>query len=380
MGGFAAAHRRASPRWPTRGRRPASSPARTRHRDHSPARRAPAARRAGVRCTDAAGRRSTVAADIVVVRRRPAPHRDRAAARPSCARHPERVVAAPRRRAPARCCVCLGVRGRAARSWPTTTCSSPRLGGQLRPHLRPDRARPGPGLDLRLQAERDRPGGRPGGRREPVRARAGAGRRAHRAAAGRTAQGDRRSSASPTRRSTRSPPGPASPTCAERDRGAPHRRARGLRSTTCNAWQRQRARARRTRCGRAPSSRPGNRIRQGRRAALRGRLHASRASALPMCLISAELVVKRLRGDDAGRAAGARCADPLWSGLPRLPRRACCWRSGLHGPARRPLTAVLLAGRRGAPPSCSPRAGLLPGLGPAASGSASSCTRRDRRS
>ena len=150
----------------------------------------------------------------------------------------------------------------------------------------------------------------PGGSREPLRPRPGAGRHPHRRAAATTARA----------RSTVERTADAAidqvarwagvPTCASGSR-APHGRARGLRAraTTRGAAGRS---ASSTRCARAPSS---------ARATPRRRSTGCSTPAsttvpgvgLPMCLISAELVLKRLTGDRSSAAGGRPMSLLHWS-------------------------------------------------------------------
>ena len=110
-----------------------------------------------------------------------------------------RVVGPARRRARARCSLMLGVDGRAARSSRTTPCSSPTdWRRELRRHLRPEPAHPRARVVVRLPPERDRPHGRAGGAREPVRARPGARRSVARPRRRRRRRRRRRSRPPPT--------------------------------------------------------------------------------------------------------------------------------------------------------------------------------------
>ena len=128
------------------------------------------------------------------------------------------------------------------------------------------------------------------------------------AAAASTAPATRRSRRSPTPRSPRSPPGPACRTSPSGSSCA----ARSARPTSppTSTPGRGGALGPATRCAQSAFLRAAQRLAQGRRAALRRLQHRSRASGLPMCLISAELVLKRLRGDrSTGPLAEPRAQD-----------------------------------------------------------------------
>ena len=198
---------------------------------------------------------------------------------------------------------------------------------QLRADLRRRPADPRPGVVLRLHAERDRPDRRAAGRQEPLRAGPGARRRLDRAGRrGRHRRPPRRAGRR-SRRSRGSPPRPGSPDLERRDRGAPHRRARPTSPRTCTP-------------GSGGALGPAHTLRQSaflrgtnRSRRVHGLLYAGGSSVpgigLPMCLISAENVLKRVRGDrSSGPLAGARrrrAAPPSSTGTPddgtRLPRR-----------------------------------------------------------
>ena len=117
------------------------------------------------------------------------------------------------------------------------------------------------------------------------------------ATAASTAPGDRRSSAiadARDRADRRS--GPASRTSRRGSRcAAPS--GPPTSSTTSNAWQGTRARAGAHPRARARCSAPGNVEHEGRGAATSPAAPTIPGIGLPMCLISAELVLKRLRGD-----------------------------------------------------------------------------------
>ena len=122
--------------------------------------------------------RRTFAADVVVGAA-DLHHLETALLPSSLQTHPQQVW---RRRSPGPGAVLamLGVEGRLPAARPPLAVLHLRLGPQLRRHLRSRRPRPGPRVDLRLQALRERPDRGARRVREPLRPGAGAGRRVHR--------------------------------------------------------------------------------------------------------------------------------------------------------------------------------------------------------
>ena len=253
---------------------------------------------------------------------------------PTLQTHPRAGVAATARPGPGAVLAMLGVEGRLPQLAHHSLFFTSDWDQQLRRHLRPRRPRPGPRVDLRLQALGDRPHRGAGGhartsssssRSRPTRrsARGGDdGQRVRGGGAGRR-RGDR-----PGRRLGRRPR-PARP-----HPGAPHRRPRGLRPPTTTPGAAAPS-ASSTRCARARSSGPGNVSSK-----VDGLLYAGASTVpgvgLPMCLISAELVLKRLQRRPRRRC---RCADrgagrggshePAALGV-----RRACWPSASPGRCR----------------------------------------------
>ena len=166
---------------------------------------------------------------------------------------------------------------------------------ELRRHLRHADARvPDPASLYVCQPSRDRPAVAPDGSREPLRPRPGP-RRPGVGHGGVDGDGDATVERAADRAIAQIAAWAASPTCADR---IVVRRTVGPGdfATDLQLLARQRARARaHPAAERVLPAR--QRLAQGRRASLRRRLARCPGIGLPMCLISAELVLKRLRGD-----------------------------------------------------------------------------------
>ena len=227
-------------------------------------------------------------------------HTETAAAPDRAADLPRGVAGDAGPPAPARCSPCLGVEGELPQLAHHTLFFTADWGQNFGDDLRRRARGARPGVALRLQAAaRPTPTVAPGRLREPLRARADprrpvdrprrSRRRRRSALVERTADAGHR----PDRRLGRHP----RPRRAHRR--APHRRPRATSPTTSTPGAARRSGSAHT-LGQSAFFRPGNVSRK-----VDGLYYAGATTipgiGLPMCLISAELVLKRLRGDRSTR-------------------------------------------------------------------------------
>ena len=280
--------------------------------------------------------------------------------RPSCCR-PRRAAypEASWRRAdpgPGAVLVMLGVRGELPELAPPHAAVHRGLGRQLRPHLRRAIRGARPGVAVRLQAERaSTPTVAPAGHENlfvlvPVPADPAIGR------GGVDGAGDATRRALADAAIAQIAEWAGIPDLARPRRRAPHHRARRLRRGP-QLVARHRRSARRTRCGRARSSARATRVEQGATSLYYAGATTIPGIGLPMCLISAELVVEgaarrrhgcRSRSREHRHASAGRAHRAL-----RLPRALLASIAGMVLLDRAVPARSSRAGARCARRSCS---------------------------